>query len=751
MGELRRLDRIFVWSLYVLIAVPFAMIALGGGVGPVMGSIFGVGVVGSWFFARRDTGRIPSRWWNVVAIGAVLLTAADLLFFDTSILSGGIRFVLILTLIKLFSRHAERDELQLFALSFLMLAAATTVNEEITFGILFGVYVLVGTFTMAVFHLRSELDQRPRLALYGGIPLNARYVAVLGSISGLILAASLSIFFLFPRIGLGFFAQQSRDGVSVSGFNDRVQLGDHGTIRDNPQVVMRVEFPEGRWPELGSIHWRTMTFDYYDGRSWSQTLPRGTRFLPSDQDDGWDLTDVHPSTGEGSRLQIYLEPLGTNVLPVVWPARSLRLGTTKFVMPWGPRAGEVKVDAYGDLRHTIEADLGVAYLLSVGKRAEIVTSPGEPNDAFLQMPPTSERLETLAREVTRAEDTAEQKAIALERHLESNYQYTTDLPAVGEDPIDSFLFETRVGHCEYFATSMVLLLRANGIHARLVNGFLGGRWNETGGYLAVRQGDAHSWVEYWSPGIGWVPIDPTPPSQQPATNEAVEKMREIWDSMRLTWTKWVIEYDLNAQIEFFRRAAQILEPEGLMGGAAEESAQDDSNDRESDWRTALLVGGLATLLFFAYLRVRRRLRRHDSTFRTGSTALFWMSAGALWMAWFRGFEFTEYLSGAAIVSVGIVAALFDPRGRSHGSPLTRSFAIVERAATQAGGPQRSPDEGPAHYLERVATHYPALSDDLERFSTWYLRARFAGRKPTLEEVERLREIARRIADAIQRH
>lgn len=748
MRELGRLNSLFELSLYALILIPFGMIVAGGAVGPVMAMIFAIGIpVSHWAHLRGFAKPSQSALWSTIVVLFVVGSGAELLLTEQTILDAGIRLVLVLILIKLFSRLSERDELQIFALSFLLLAAATTVNEELTFGLLFAAYVLVGTFSLAVFHLRSELSARPRLVLYGGVPLNRSYIAVLVGMSGIILASSLAIFFLFPRLGLGFFAQQSRDGVSVTGFSEHVELGGHGAIRDNPEVVMRVEFPDGRWPDAESIHWRTMTFDEYDGRAWARSRRGRPRTLPR-SGGHYDLTDVHPSDGERGQLQIYLEPLGTNILPVVWPARAARLGTTEFVMPWGPRSGALRVDRYGDLRHTIESELGIAYVLTVGTEPTRREQLEAPRDRYLQVPALTSRVRTLATEIAADVTDVDQRATEIRDHLQSNYDYTTDLPPVGDDPVDSFLFETRRGHCEYFATTMVMLLRANGIHARLVNGFLGGKWNDVGGYLAVRQGDAHSWVEYWSPGIGWVPIDPTPASESLMGGGFVDSAREYWDTMRLYWTKWVIEYDLNAQIEVFRQLGRMIEPRGLMN---DEKRDQESAVRENDWRKALLIGGLATLVFFAFIRTRRRLRRRDGRAWVSATALVWIGTGSLWFAWFEGLVAENFFWGAAIVSAGVAAAILDPtRWRSGDAPLRATFETIEDAA-QKSGLGRSVDEGPESFLRRLAAQRPAIAEDLRRFETWYLRARFGESGPNDEDIDRLRRIAGRISTHLRKN
>ncbi len=144
------------------------------------------------------------------------------------------------------------------------------------------------------------------------------------------------------------------------------------------------------------------------------------------------------------------------------------------------------------------------------RRAPRVLPPGY--EVYLQLPPEiTPRVRALAREIVRGATTDFDKAAAIERYLKEPLSYTLEMQSPrGREPIDFFLFERRKGHCEYFASAMTVLLREVGVPARNVNGFLGGEWNEYDDYIAVRAGDAHSWVEVYFSGAGWVTFDPTP-------------------------------------------------------------------------------------------------------------------------------------------------------------------------------------------------------------------------------------------------
>lgn len=155
--------------------------------------------------------------------------------------------------------------------------------------------------------------------------------------------------------------------------------------------------------------------------------------------------------------------------------------------------------------------------------------------------------------------------------LEQPFIYTLRPPILREDPIDDFLFNTKRGFCEHYATSFVYLMRAAGVPARIVTGYQGGELNPNGNYLIVRQSDAHAWAEVWLQGQGWVRIDPTaavsPERIEQGISEALRDNDELpllarrdfpllrkaflnFDSINNSWNQWVLGYDDKKQLEF---------------------------------------------------------------------------------------------------------------------------------------------------------------------------------------------------------
>ena len=192
--------------------------------------------------------------------------------------------------------------------------------------------------------------------------------------------------------------------------------------------------------------------------------------------------------------------------------------------------------------------------------------------------------------VTQGLDNNYDKATAIEQFLRTDFGYTLELPrSAREATLEYFLFDRREGHCEYFSTAMAVLLRSLGIHARELNGFLGGQWNDFGQYLAVTQNEAHSWVEVWFPGYGWVPFDPTPAGA--GTAEALTSWlwpgRFLFDGLQHRWNKWILDYNFESQSGLLQRLSELLRPqpqsEEIIAGEAPPDAEG------SIWEVLLVV------------------------------------------------------------------------------------------------------------------------------------------------------------------
>ena len=145
-----------------------------------------------------------------------------------------------------------------------------------------------------------------------------------------------------------------------------------------------------------------------------------------------------------------------------------------------------------------------------------------------------------------------EKAAAIEEYLIKNFHYTLNpVKGSGKNPVEDFLFYTKEGYCEQYATTMAMMLRGVGIPSRLVTGFLPGEWNKFGNYLIIRQRDAHSWVETYMPDSGWATFDPTPPAEAVGAMPPATSVITLYiDSLKWKWNRYIINYSFRDQINF---------------------------------------------------------------------------------------------------------------------------------------------------------------------------------------------------------
>jgi hypothetical protein len=167
---------------------------------------------------------------------------------------------------------------------------------------------------------------------------------------------------------------------------------------------------------------------------------------------------------------------------------------------------------------------------------------------YLRLPPLDPRVPRLAAQITNSASSDFDKAAALENYLRTRFGYTLELPqTVVKDPIANFLFERKQGHCEYFASSMAVMLRTLGIPSRVVNGFRTDEFNDLTGNYVVRAKDAHAWVEAYFPGYGWQTFDPTPAGAS-GTPQGWNRLALYLDAMASFWRDWVVTYDTSHQL-----------------------------------------------------------------------------------------------------------------------------------------------------------------------------------------------------------
>ncbi len=569
---------------------------------------------------------------RVVNVAAVLVLAW--LIFDAvqtrDWLLDAVWFVLFMTLVKLFQRDTQWDHYQIVALAFLQLLGASILNPSLQFAFGFLLFVVLLAFTLLFLHVRRADPGRERLER-GVLPW--RFFVVTGALAVVLFLSSFLLFFLFPRLGLGFFVAQVRRSQEVAGFDDRVELGGFGTIRDNETVVMRVR-PESPVAPSEPLRLRGTAFDRYDGRAWQRSNFRRQR-VDADINGVFHLPGTDRTRGcPTERQAIYLEPLQMPVRLLFGAPGTAEVHPPRSKLDFLRRArAAIFHDAADDIFYEAKDVLGLQYeTVARACNGPTARPPSEPEqafarEAFLGLPAALDpRIAALAREIVGDAKEPRARAAILEAWLRRTFVYTLDEAHPPGNALVHFLFDDRRGHCEYFATAMAVLLRTLDVPTRVVNGFYGGRWNEVGQYVQIRQGDAHSWVEVWLDREGWTTFDPTPPAEMRLTNTsgAWSAAREWLDYLRYRWYQWVVEYSLEKQAEVFKKAAQAFDLEPNLRGLRR------AGDLAKRGLLGLLLAALAAIVARAlWRRWRARRRPERSPARRLTAGLFadWVRAG----------------------------------------------------------------------------------------------------------------------------
>src|SRR5216684_3908822 len=367
-----------------------------------------------------------------------------------------------------------------------------------------------------------------------------------------------ALFFIFPRFTAGYLARASMQPSLMTGFGDDVELGQIGEIKKNSEVVMRVK--TGKPVAYSMLRWRGIALTNFDGKRWSN--PERTSETLTARPDGWIFLrgseQAAAPAPTGLQYTVFLQPMATAAIFTLGEPISLKGNFSESANDeWAARHSYIFRDATGSLFNPFHNYSPVRYTgfsrLPKLNAAELRSAGDAYSPAiaeeYLQLPPELDaRIPDLARQVTTSAKTSYDKARAIEGFLRSRFGYTLNLAGKpGEDPLANFLFVARAGHCEYFASAMTILLRTLEIPAREVNGFLPGEYNDLADDYIVRASDAHSWVEVYFPGSGWVTFDPTPAVAE--TSGLLSHLAKYIDWMQLTWSEWVINYDFGHQMQ----------------------------------------------------------------------------------------------------------------------------------------------------------------------------------------------------------
>lgn len=556
--------------------------------------------------------------------------------------TAGVALLVAMLVLKLTELRAKRDVMVLVFLMYFILITHFLFSQEIwTIAYLFAASVAITALLIDVNHAGGPLPAKPTLAMAGSIVAQSLPLMVL-------------MFVLFPRVPGPLWGLPADSGAARSGLSDSMSPGDISRLIESDEVAFRVRF-EGEAPPHQALYWRGPVFWHFDGRAWESGF-RGSR-----------ETEVPETRHAGSRhaYEVVLEPTRARWLFALDLPDPGRL----------PPNTRLNID-YQLLSTQIVRERVLYRAESV---PDYVLQPALPDWMRVATTRLPKALNPRARRLaedwrTQAPSDSAIVGLALAMYREQAFFYTLEPPRLGRDSVDDFLFGTRRGFCEHYASSFTYLMRAAGIPARVVTGYQGGTRNALSDYYIVRQSDAHAWSEVWLEGRGWVRIDPTAAVAPSRIERGIDnalgrtdrqadflagriswirlqyEIEARWDLINASWNRWVLAYGPELQ-------QQLLGRFGLV-----------------DWRSLVL-------------------------------ALTFCLSAAL-----------------AVAGVLLMRRAAPPRPRERAVRLWRT---AQKRLARKGLVQR-PGEGPRDFAERVIRARPALEPAMRRALNAYLRLRYSG-------------------------
>jgi transglutaminase-like putative cysteine protease len=497
--------------------------------------------------------------------------------------SGGVALLAFLSGAKLLEVEAYRDRMGLlFVGIFLLVAHFLNAQSLVT-----ATWMVVAALGLVAGLLAT---QTPDAVLAGGPAGN---LAPAGLLLVEALPLAILLFVLFPRIHgpLWGLPQQT---AARSGLSDQMSPGDISQLILSDELAFRAEFPDTR-QDSSLLYWRGPVLWDYNGRAWRTTRPL--------EQTGLNATGM----GKPVRYILTLEPhrqswLYLLGLPERLPDIPSRLGPDLQWLAKEPVTQRQRYEVQAFLDYRLDPELDAR------ARTRTLALPADIN-------PRARELARGWRQTAKDDAGVVEQALALFRR--EAFYYTLSPPPLGESAVDDFLFATRRGFCEHYASAFTFLMRAAGVPARVVTGYQGGEYNQFGDYWIVRGRDAHAWAEIWLAGRGWARVDPTaavapnriergigaalPAAERPGALIDLEgvwlsPLRLGWDVLNNRWNQWVLGYNQERQRQFLSRLSPLLSTlQGMV--------------------TTLVIAASAVLALVSIVLFRQRKPRADAAAR----------------------------------------------------------------------------------------------------------------------------------------
>ena len=516
---------------------------------------------------------LPSRWL-VLGVAAVALLALWIEFRTLFGRQPGILLLVVFSGLKLLETRTHRDAAVAAFLAYFLVITNFLYTQSVFTAVLMGVSLLATTATLVGF---AAPQREPRANLRTAAVLLAQAVA-----------PAIALFLLFPRVQGPLWGLPQDAYAGMTGLSETMSPGTLSNLAQSDAIAFRAEF-EGDAPLHALRYWRGPVLWDFDGRTWSI---------------GPDYRGTPPLPREGRatyRYTVVLEPHNRTWL--------FALETAASVPERARMTFDGQVLANTPVRTRLRYDL-TSVIAPEPARTEV---RGGLSRAMRIPPVSNPRAQALATQ-WQSESKSDEEVVgrAIEFLRAGRFTYTLEPPLLGAHSVDEFLFDTRAGFCEHFASAFTFLMRAAGLPARVVTGYQGGDLNPYDRIVTVRQWDAHAWSEVFLRGRGWVRVDPTAaamprriesgvaravpqnsamPLMMQTNMEWLREARYRWEAVAHKWNVWVLGYNPERQRD-------LMQWVGI---------------RDADWRTmtAALFSILGVITLGLLVWSLRRFARPD--------------------------------------------------------------------------------------------------------------------------------------------
>jgi transglutaminase-like putative cysteine protease len=695
-GAVLSVERFFQFSLLGLVASGYLAVAGSGYLdtptmmlttaGLLLRAVLICGIVRMEFSDRVTT---------VITVAYSAFFFADYFLLSRDFLAATVHLLFFLAVMKILTAKSNRDYLYTAVIAFLELLAAAILSINLNFFLFLALYLLFAIAALTSGEIRRSMRQSTTKARPGVKRLYPRLAVLATMVTLGILALTAGLFFILPRTAEAAFSRLVAHRIFLPGFSNQVNLGDIGEIKTSSRPMMHVRVWSAQ--PVGPMKWRGAALSDFDGKRWTNPNRR-QELIPVESDHViLSPSELRPP-GRRINYHVDLEALENDTLFFAGTPEALDL-----------RARAIYRSENASYRLGSAVPQGFRYdawslLDDPPERSRPLYPPPvlplAAREGYLQLPPLDGRIAPLARTWAGGAADDLSRARALERHLRTDFSYTLELPEreVG-DPLAHFLFVRRKGHCEYFASSMAVMLRALGIPSRMATGFQSGVYNPVNDLWLFRASDAHSWVEGWIPGYGWTTFDPTPADPNAGSLGLFSRAALYLDAAETFWQEWVVTYDLARQGSLAYRMEQTAHRAGLRWVDTAAALKTDWERYAAAWShrygwqplawaVVLFAVGMSASPLYRLLRMRRRVelvrRGHGSV--ADATLLYLRMLQILRQRgyqkppWFTPAEFAASLPpGALGESVGEFTHTYNAlRFGGHAGAASKLSVLLDR-------------------------------------------------------------------------